>query len=575
MDAVEDVKAKLSVEDVIGEYVELKRAGRNFKALSPWTQEKTASLMVSPDKQIWHDFSSGKGGNIFSFVMELEGLDFKGALELLARKAGVDLDKYKTGTSRGPSKERLYQVSGAAAHYFQTQFVKNKSALDYVSKKRQFTKETALAWRLGYSPEDGKALINYLKSRGFTDSEIKLAGLTNSYGSAMFRGRLMIPLADPQGRIIGFTARILSAGEPKYINTPATAIYDKSRHVFGLDKAKETIRQANYVVLAEGNLDVIASHQAGVANVVATAGTALTTQHLKTLARFTDDIRLSFDADKAGLAATERAIPLASRAGVSLSIITIPSGKDPDELIKQDKSKWLEIIDKPQYALDWLVEQYRARLDLASAKGKRQFSDVLLPVIKQLEDKVEQDHYINKLADILAVSYDSLASKMATSQTDYHPRRQRTEPAKLTSSEKSAAEASKVEEYLLAVLLKNPKLLGKANLIKPIMLSQKSREVWQKVNRADSEVDLAEQDLDDYVKILVLEFEELYQGLPVNELIYEVSRLQARLIENYVKTQKSKIARELAGADEARSAELLAGARKLDNLLKQAMGEEG
>lgn len=214
MDAVEEIKNRLAIEDVIGQYVQLKRAGRNWKGLSPFSNERTPSFVVSPEKQIWHDFSSGKGGSMFSFVMEMEGLDFKGALELLARKAGVDLEQYRRPgqASRGKEKERLYQVLEAAAHFYQVQFSKHREALEYVLKKRAFSKETALEWRLGYSPDTGTVLLDFLKSRSFTEREIKGAGLTaqRQRGLAdMFRGRIMVPLADPQGRIIGFTARML------------------------------------------------------------------------------------------------------------------------------------------------------------------------------------------------------------------------------------------------------------------------------------------------------------------------------------------------------------------------------
>src|SRR6185312_6643368 len=238
--------------------------------ISPWTNEKTPSFMVSPEKQIWHDFSSGKGGNMFSFIMEVEGLDFKGALELLARKAGIDLDQYRSAGPRrnGPSKERLHELLEAAAKFYQAHFSKNAVALEYVFKKRKFTKETALMFRIGYSPNNGSALLTYAKSKGFTDAEIKQAGLSaqNYRGGTqdMFRGRLMIPLQDPQGRMVGFTARLLEddANAPKYINTPQTVLYDKSRHIYGLHLAKPAIRKAEYAVLVEGNRDVIASHQA-------------------------------------------------------------------------------------------------------------------------------------------------------------------------------------------------------------------------------------------------------------------------------------------------------------------------
>ncbi|HEU4985285.1 MAG TPA: DNA primase, partial [Nitrososphaera sp.] len=393
MDAVEDIKSRLSIEDVISQYVELKRAGRNFKALSPFSSERTPSFMVSPEKQIWHDFSSGKGGNMFSFVMEMEGLDFKGALELLARKAGLDLEQYRGRASNSKEKERLHEALELAAKFYQVQFSKNQMVLEYVLKKRQFSKQTALEWRLGYSPNTGTALVDFLKTKNFSEHEIKGAGLSAQRYKGlgdMFRGRLMVPLMDPQGRVIGFTARLLvdDPDAPKYINTPQTLLYDKSRHVFGLHLAKEALRKTKYAVVAEGNLDVIASHQAGVRQVVATAGTALTEYQLKALGRFTPDIRLSFDADSAGLNATERSIPIASKVGVSLSVITIPSGKDPDELIKQDRAKWEEIIEKPKYALDWLIDRYQKQLDIDSAVGKRQFSDIILNVVRGLSDQV-------------------------------------------------------------------------------------------------------------------------------------------------------------------------------------------
>ena len=365
MDAVAEVKARLSIEDVIAEYVQLKRAGRNFKGLSPFGNEKTPSFVVSPEKQIWHDFSSGKGGDLFTFIQEVEGLDFKEALELLARKAGVDLEQFR-GKSTGDNKqkERLYEVLDLAAKFYQTQLRGSKTALEYLLKKRLFSKETVLKFRLGYSPNTGDALINFLKTKKFTQEEAKAAGLItsryNGWGD-MFRGRIMVPLYDAQGRVVGFTARILEENPeaPKYINTPSTLLYDKGRQVYGLHLAKEAIRKQKFGVVVEGNLDVIASHQAGIENVVAAAGTALTEAHLKDLGRYSADIRFAFDSDKAGIAATERAIPLAQKVGVNVSIITIPEGKDPDELVRKDPKLWEAAINKHQYAVDWLIDRYK------------------------------------------------------------------------------------------------------------------------------------------------------------------------------------------------------------------------
>lgn len=583
MDAVDEVKSRLSIEDVISEYVPLKRAGRNWRGLSPFSNEKTASFMVSPEKQIWHDFSSGKGGNMFSFVMEVEGLEFKGALELLARKAGIDIEQYRSAPRvDGPNKERLYELLELATKFYQVQFSNNKAVLEYVLEQRQFSKETALEWRLGYSPNNGSALLDYAKGRGFTESELKQAGLSaQSYKGGvqdMFRGRLMIPLQDPQGRLIGFTARQLDddLNAPKYINTPQTVLYDKSRHVYGLHLAKESIRKSKFVVLVEGNLDVIASHQAGVRQVVATAGTALTEPHLKALSRFTGDIRLSFDADKAGVAATERALPIASRVKVSLSVIDIPSGKDPDDLIRQDPKLWQAAVGKHLYALDWLIKRYTELLDIESAQGKREFSDILLPVVRGLSDDVERDHYLNAIAKTIKVSREALEQKFQKTTAQNPPTRQRNikvEPAKL---DRIAVENQKTQDNFLSLMLLRQTLREFLELITAEMLYTDDGRALLKFLKAHPDFDGKQsksmQNLTDYVKIESLLYEELYQGLELNELHDEAARLQARLVAIFVKTQKNKLALQLETADAADTRDLLGQSKRYDALLKQVKG---
>lgn len=575
MDAVEEVKSRLSIEDVVSQYVELKRAGRNFKGLSPFSNERSPSFMVSPEKQIWHDFSSGKGGDMFSFVMEMEGLDFRATLELLARKAGVDLDQYGgKSNSNSKQKERLHQALDLATKFYQVQFSKNQTALAYVLQKRQYSKQTALEWRLGYSPNNGTALADFLKSKGFTEQDLKGAGLVSERykGLAdMFRGRLMIPLQDPGGRVIGFTARLLQdePNAPKYINTPQTILYDKSRHVFGLHLAKEVIRKCKYAVVAEGNLDVIASHQAGVRQVVATAGTALTEQHLKALGRFTPDIRLSFDADTAGLNATERSIPIASKVGVSLSVITIPSGKDPDELLKHDPTKWQEVIDHPQYALDWLIERYSKQLDITSAQGKRQFSDIILRVVRDLDDQVEQEHYLDHISQMIGVSRAALMAKLK--EPAPVPKLKQAKP-QTKPLDKSTVEVIKTANHLLSLALLRPQLRVYIKDIAPQMLVEdKARDILTVLHKDpnfnDKQLEQM-QNRDDYVKMLTLLFEELYQDLEIHELQYEAAQLQVHLVKQYVRTQKGRISRELQKSDDNRTKELLAAAKKLDNLLK-------
>lgn len=574
MDAVAEVKSRLNIEDVVSEYVQLKRAGRNFKGLSPWTNEKTASFIVSPEKQIWHDFSSGKGGDMFSFVMEMEGLDFRGTLEHLARKAGVDLEQYQTGSSqRGEYKKRALEALALAAKFYQKQLTVNKTALKYLLQERSYTKKTLLDWQLGYAPRTGSALTTFLTKKGFDTDETRRAGLTTVRAGRpadMFRGRIIIPLADSSGRIIGFTARLLAdePDAPKYINTPQTIVYDKGRHVFGLHLAKESIRKSGFAVIVEGNLDVIASHQAGVNNVVATAGTAMTENHLRELKRFTGDIRLCFDADSAGVAATERAITMAQKTSVSLSVVVLKDAKDPDELIRQDPAKWRQAVEKSQYAVDWLIDRYAAELDLESAQGKKAFTDALLTVVRRLSDAVEQDHYLKKLAKMTDSSLEAVRSKFSTQKAEVVSLRR--PKAQLTPIPRPEVEEQRLQDHLLAMALVQPKL-------RPLLKNCRveyfgegpARALFEFLQKnpdfkAESQLAKELQEISDYVKILVLQFEELYQDLSVEDLKEQAQNLKRRLITRYVKTQKQRLSAAMkSAADEKELKKLI---QKVDQL---------
>jgi DNA primase len=552
MDAVSEVKSRLSIEDVISEYVQLKRTGRNFKGLSPWTNEKTASFIVSPEKQIWHDFSSGKGGDMFSFVMEMEGLDFRGTLELLARKAGVDLDQYKS-SKPGVSaelKNRALEVLELTAKFYQRQLTVNKTALEYLTKQRGFSRQTVLTWRLGYAPNTGFALTNFLTKKGFTTDEMKRAGIIFQrarHASDMFRGRVMIPLTDPSGQIVGFTARLLAdePDAPKYINTPQTITYDKSRQIFGLDLAKEAIRKQGFVVVAEGQLDVISSHQAGVTNVVASAGTAMTDQHLKALKRFTGDIRLSFDADKAGIGATERIIPLAQKAEVALKIISIKEANDPDELIRKDVHFWNQAIEQAQYAPDWLIDRYKDEVDLKTAAGKKAFTDALLGTIRRLADPIEQEHYLKEIAKLTDSSLEAVKAKFSNEPSLQTVLKR---PKAINSQvDKAQVEYQRLQDHLLAMMLMQPKLRKLIKDCKPEFFTDgQQRQVFKFLQenpdfKGDPKISEQLQPQAEYVKILMLQFEEIYQDLPFADLQEQANNLKRRLIDRYVKIQKNDL----------------------------------
>ncbi len=552
-DAKEEVRARLSIEDVIGEYVQLRRAGRSFKGLSPFTSEKTPSFIVSPDKNIWHDFSSNKGGDVFSFVMEVEGMDFRQSLEHLARKAGVDLTLYQTkGGDMARRKKELIEVLRLAAAYYQHSLLRNQRALEYVFKKRHFTKQTVTDFRIGYAPDQGSALIQFLKKKGFSKKDLAEAGLTNRFGTDLFRGRMIVPLMDEGGQTIGFTGRVITDDDPsapKYLNTPATVLYDKSRHAFGFSQAKEAIRKSGYSVLVEGNLDVVSSHQAGVRQVVAAAGTALTEYQLRALKRLSPEVRLAFDGDKAGIAATERAIPIASSLGMTLTVVSLPeSAKDPDELIQQDVTLWTAAIESAQPAVDWVIERYGERENLTTAEGKRRFSSAALAVIKGLSDPVEQEHYQQIVATMTATSLDTIKAKLLAAGM---------EPPKQLKQVARAAAPSEHPTYghidtALGAALLHPEL---RTLFKDSGIDTYGTEYQKQVARYLMGHDTAVTDdlppelqvVDEYGKVVLLRAEKRYEGWQGDDIRLEI----AELLRQYrTEHQKQDIEKQIQLAEE-------------------------
>lgn len=461
-DAKEEIKSRLAVEDVVGEYIELKRAGRNLKGRSPWGVDKTPSFMVSPEKGIWHDFSANKGGDIFTFIMEVEGISFREAIEKLAAKAGVELKKYgNNDTKIAKKKTRAKEALELATKFYQVCLTKNPPVLDYVFYKRNLNKNTVKEFRIGYAPKDGQALKSFLLKKGYTEDELETAGLLNRFKGDLFRGRMMVPFINTDGGVIGYTARVLDKSEPKYLNTPETLLFNKSRYIFGYYQAKEAIRRDGYVVIVEGNMDVISSHQAGVKQAVATSGTAMTEQHLKILSHLTQDVRLAYDGDEAGVKATERAINLAGNLGIDLSVISDYHGaKDPDELIQKDKSLWKKAVENPKPAVDWLLDKYEENLNLNSAKGKKEYSDVAIRLISYLKDPVIKKHYEQIVARRLDVTVEDLKSKKLPSGPIHR--------LKPVTTEFEKPERTKIlEDSLLSVMLFGGEAGSKINLEVP------------------------------------------------------------------------------------------------------------
>lgn len=573
MDAKEEIRSRLNIEDVIGEYVELKRAGRSYKGLSPFTGEKTPSFFVSPEKNIWHDFSSNKGGDVFAFVMEAEGMDFRQAMEFLARKAGVDLSEYQSAGAKKRSayKKRLLAANELAARYFQQSLLRSQQAIEYVFKQRGLSRQTVQNFQIGYAPDSGTALLAALEKRGFTKREINDAGLLNRYGKDLFRGRMMIPLMDQGGQVIGFTGRIIGnvPNAPKYLNTPQTLLYDKGRHIFALSQAKEAIRKSGFVVMVEGNLDVVSSHQAGVAQTVATAGTSMTENHLKAVKRLTSDVRLCYDSDKAGVAATERAIELASHEGVELTIISLPDGaKDPDELIKSSVQAWLEAVTRNEPAVEWVLRQHAGRCDLDTAVGRRTFTTAALRIVRGLADPVEREYYIKRIAAMSHTSEEAVRQKLAG-----EPVKKQTFKPVVANTSIIKNEQAVLEDNILALALYDTRCLEE--------LRRAGRQQWSSAERELLATVLLEEDdpqnrpkklqkADIYVKMVSLRAEERYAAWDSGDRYVAMCQLLRDKEDKHNKQTQQELLAKLrdaeAASDEAAARELRAA---LNNIIKE------
>ena len=553
-DAKEEVRARLNIDDVIGEYVQLKRAGRNLKGLSPFTDERTPSFMVSPEKQIWHDFSSGKGGDIFTFVMLVEGMDFRQALEHLARKAGVDLSLFSGGDGRTAKRRaRAREVLKLAANFYQQNLVKNPAAREYAVKKRRLNRQTIGDFIIGYAPDQSDALTKALEKRGFSRRELADAGLVNRFGGDLFRGRMMVALSDGSGELVGFTGRIIrdDPRAPKYLNTPQTLLFDKSRHIFGLSQAKEAIRKSDAAVIVEGNLDVVSSHQAGVKNVVATAGTAMTLQHLKALSRLAGRIRVAFDGDRAGVSATERAINLAQEIGVELEVVSLPDDvKDPDELIQKDAALWQAAVEQAQPAVDWVIARHAEMEDLATAEGKRRFSTTALRIVRSLKDPVEQEHYLAVISKKTGASLAALRAKLGAERS--------TPPAQLKKPKIEKATPSKPRDELADIIvglaLSQPSTRRWVAALEAASLDEPARAVvtaLQAEPLLDGEkLPCPLQKFEQYVKIVQLKSERRYMDWEPEALDSEMARLVKQLIRKHRDTKKQQLLENLREAEE-------------------------
>jgi len=422
------IKDKIDIAELIGEYVQLKKAGANWKGCCPFHSEKSPSFMVHPEKQIWHCFGCSKGGDVFSFLQEIEGIEFTEALKILADKAGVQLTNYQPEVNKN-KKNRIYDINQTTANFFHQFLLKmsaSKEARDYL-EKRGLNQKTIEEFKIGFIPEQWRLLTDYLikKGKGIDDMidagiVIKKDGANVSTGRGFydrFRGRIMFPIWDIHGNVVGFTGRQLVENKEaggKYVNSPETAVYDKSRVLYGLNFARQPIRISDLAVVVEGQVDVISSHQVDMKNVVASSGTALTEQQIKLIKRYTKNIVFAFDSDQAGEKAAKRGIDMAIKEGMDVKIVEIPegAGKDADECIQKDKEVWFMAVKNASGVMDWYFKKVLGKYDVTNPKEKQQIATELLQEIVKIPYPVERDEYVKRLSNQVGISLDVLKEEI-------------------------------------------------------------------------------------------------------------------------------------------------------------------
>lgn len=459
MDQVAQIRDKLDIVAFLSEYLTVKKGGRNFKALCPFHNEKSPSFMISPERQVWHCFGCGKGGDIYTFLMEYEHIEFPEALRVLAKKAGIELVQTKAEAGLSSRKERLYGLNSIAAeyyHYILTRHKVGERARNYL-KERGLNDKVIETFQLGFAPGVGTALCDYLlKKKNYAKEDLLEAGLAFSRGAGIadfFRGRLMFPLIDHRDNVVGFSGRILDNDikTSKYINTRETLIYHKGEGFYGLNVTKDAIRKAGQAILVEGEFDVISSFQAGVSNLVAVKGTALTEMQIALIARYAPKVSILFDGDRAGQEAIKRSLPLFERKGVQTSVILLEGGKDPDEAIKNNEFGYKQAVKKDVAVYDYLFDAALQEGDKDTAEGKKAIADAFLPVVASMTNEIIKEHYLRKISIVLDTSYGSVVKELDRKQQQVKTLQVKVSP--VTVQKQSREEM--LEEYLLSLIIQS------------------------------------------------------------------------------------------------------------------------
>ncbi len=549
---IEEIKSKLNVLDIVGGYVKLSKTGINYRGICPFHSEKGPSFFVSPGRQMWKCFGCGKGGDIFEFIKEIEGVEFGDALRLLANKAGVELKRENPQITS--ERKRLYEICDLASSFFEKQLGSSaygKDAKEYLLK-RGITEESIKKWRLGYSPDTWQGLSDFLVGRGYNREEIVRAGLAvpsdkgnNPYDR--FRGRIIFPIFDLNSQVVGFTARIFKDADKKetakYINTPQTMLYDKSNVLYGLNFAKLSIRKNNQCVLTEGNTDAIMCQQAGFEDTVAVSGTALTERHLNILRRYTDNLILAFDMDSAGDAATKKGIDLAILQGFNIKVIHSYIGaKDPAEIILENPKIWIESLKTVVEIMDFSFNSALSKFDKNTPQGRKEIKFILYPRIAIIPNTIEQAKQFQKLAQIFNVKEEDVRADFNEWKKNNQNKGQITTRVSVEkvipiSKNNPTAEGRKklLEDKVVSLVLKNPENLNLIEKSHHYLFTEKTRSLIENIKDSaqkrgnDAEaifVDIKKDEYKDLLDVMALKAEIDYEDDGEDEINLCLSQLK-------------------------------------------------
>ena len=511
MSVTDDVKHRLDIVQLVSEYVSLQKSGRNFKALCPFHAEKTPSFFVFPERQSWHCFGAcGTGGDVFSFVMKKEGLDFGQTLRLLAQKAGVTLVVPSGSQKQVDDKHRevllrINEVTAEYYHYLLLNTSAGEIARAYVAG-RGLSPQTVEDFQLGFAPEGWVTLRQYLMGKGYKQTDLVAAGLLvereggDTYDR--FRNRLMFPIRDLEGNVQGFGARALDDSLPKYINSAQTLIFDKSRCLYGIDQARTAIRQDNLAIVTEGYMDVLTAHQHGWKNVVASMGTSLTQKQLAVLRKMASNLMLALDADAAGEEAVSRSGETVDKTykvaqdyawmkydyayNLEVKILALPRGKDPDEVISEDASEWRRLIADAKPMVNFILDTVVAKVDLEDAKAKSAAVEKLLPLLSNIEEPIRQAHYVQKLARLLKIDERAVEDALRRFRLVEKRRKANRSSQSYAPLVPVAPLSSPLEEYCLGLLLQFPELKSEGVRLLPDYLEHsENRELFLKWQQSD------------------------------------------------------------------------------------------